>query len=427
MQCASGHEFVDLLSNLASYREKGCPVCRGKKVVTGLNDLKSQAPAIATYYHEANPLLPEEIFVHRKRRVLWCCSKSDAHVFSQSVKERVLAGEACSQCRKEKITEAAKEKMRESVERLNLYYSNLNENSFASTKIGDSYLWNCPQCNHFFENVLKNSAKKKNPCPKCSPSRKVLVRGVNDLASVRPDVSVFWHGELNRVSPEEVFSKSNAYHYWYCEEGHTYRAQVNYRTSKRWIACPVCNSTKLLTGYNDLATLHPELVNEWSSKNSLPPEKVLARSAESFYWVCEKNHQWRSPLRKDCGGRRSDCPICNASTSAPELELLQLVKELLPDYSVEHQTRQIIPPYELDIYVPALKKALEFNGSYWHSDEVVKRRTGRTASEYHSMKTSLCEATGVDLLHVGEEEWLTSRGEVEALVSSFLGKVVEEG
>lgn len=60
--------------------------------------------------------------------------------------------------------------------------------------------------------------------------------------------------------------------------------------------------------------------------------------------------------------------------------------------------RSIIPPYELDIYIPDKKVAIEFNGTYWHSDIYKDKR-------YHQNKTLECAKKGIRLIHIFEYEW----------------------
>lgn len=60
--------------------------------------------------------------------------------------------------------------------------------------------------------------------------------------------------------------------------------------------------------------------------------------------------------------------------------------------------RDIIPPYELDIYLPAVKVAIEVNGIYWHNDTVCDK-------DYHLMKSQMCEEKGIRLIHIFEHEW----------------------
>lgn len=68
------------------------------------------------------------------------------------------------------------------------------------------------------------------------------------------------------------------------------------------------------------------------------------------------------------------------------------------------ETRKIIPPYELDIYIPSKKIAIEYNGLYWHSSG--SKDTDKTQSKYHLMKTEMCEKRGIHLFHIFENEWL---------------------
>lgn len=67
-------------------------------------------------------------------------------------------------------------------------------------------------------------------------------------------------------------------------------------------------------------------------------------------------------------------------------------------YSVQDHVRDIIKNSELDIYIPQLKIAIEFNGSYWHSDN----KKGNT---YHQNKTIKCKLMGIRLIHIFEYEW----------------------
>lgn len=68
------------------------------------------------------------------------------------------------------------------------------------------------------------------------------------------------------------------------------------------------------------------------------------------------------------------------------------------------ETRKVIPPYELDVYIPEKKLAIEYNGLYWHSSG--SKETDEKWSKYHLMKTERCEEAGIQLLHIFENEWI---------------------
>jgi len=80
--------------------------------------------------------------------------------------------------------------------------------------------------------------------------------------------------------------------------------------------------------------------------------------------------------------------------------------------------RSVIPPLELDIYVPDRKLAIEFNGSYWHSEAVLDTQSAR---KKHVNKTKLCEKLGIRLIHVFEHTFLNRQDQVLNFLRSALG------
>lgn len=51
--------------------------------------------------------------------------------------------------------------------------------------------------------------------------------------------------------------------WWRGSCGHVWREKVSMRSMRVDDSCPYCKNRKLLRGFNDLATTHPELVAEW--------------------------------------------------------------------------------------------------------------------------------------------------------------------
>lgn len=103
----------------------------------------------------------------------------------------------------------------------------------------------------------------------------------------------------------------------------------------------------------------------------------------------------------------------NSSHSYEELQVLDYVKSL--GFEDAHSTRQVIKPKELDIYVESKKLAIEFDGSYWHSDA-----TG-TDSSYHLDKTIACEKQGIRLIHIFEWEWMNKQDIIKSMIRTALG------
>jgi len=74
---------------------------------------------------------------------------------------------------------------------------------------------------------------------------------------------------------------------------------------------------------------------------------------------------------------------------------------LLYNKKILTNTKSIIPPKELDIYLPDAKLAIEFDGLYWHSEG----GHHTVDKNYHLHKTELCEKQNIHLIHIFENEW----------------------
>ena len=110
------------------------------------------------------------------------------------------------------------------------------------------------------------------------------------------------------------------------------------------------------------------------------------------------------------------CPKCNpSSNSFMESKIIEFISENYSK-SIILNSKSIISPLELDIYLPDLKLAFEYNGIYWHN-EVNKD------NNYHLNKTEECEKLGIQLIHIWEDEWLYKREIIKSIILNKLGKI----
>jgi hypothetical protein len=79
--------------------------------------------------------------------------------------------------------------------------------------------------------------------------------------------------------------------------------------------------------------------------------------------------------------------------STPQLICKHIMEKLL-DVNCLYSTRKIITPYELDIYFPEFKLAIEYNGKVWHLKENVIERDKN--------KKVLCYQSGITLIVIQE-------------------------
>lgn len=110
------------------------------------------------------------------------------------------------------------------------------------------------------------------------------------------------------------------------------------------------------------------------------------------------------------------CTNCNPTLkgySSQEKELLDFIKEIYNGEIIEN-SRSIISPYEIDIYLPEVRLAIEYNGNFFHSIKNVKSKN------YHENKTKLCLEQGIQLVHIWEYIWESKK---EIVKSIFINKL----
>jgi hypothetical protein len=108
------------------------------------------------------------------------------------------------------------------------------------------------------------------------------------------------------------------------------------------------------------------------------------------------------------------CLHCNpvlSGKSNMELELLDFIKSIYNGIILTN-TKSIINK-ELDIYLPELGIAFEFNGLYWHSDKYKDKN-------YHIDKTNDCSHIGIQLIHVWEDDWIYKKEQVKSILINKL-------
>lgn len=170
---------------------------------------------------------------------------------------------------------------------------------------GKKVWWRCRN-GHRWQAVV-NSRTRGSGCPFCAG--KAVLDGSNDLATQLPEIAAQWHPARNLpLTPGQVTRGSHQSVWWQCEKGHQWRATVKSRAEGN--GCPVCAGRRLLTGFNDLRTVSPELAGEWHPERngSLTPELVLASTTRRVWWRCQRGHEWQATVKER--GRGAGCPVC---------------------------------------------------------------------------------------------------------------------
>lgn len=140
-----------------------------------------------------------------------------------------------------------------------------------------------------------------------------------------------------------------------------------------------------------------------------------------------------SSYRMRINRNREICTFCNPKErpySWIEKQFSDYIKSI---YSGEILTnnRTIINPYELDVYLPDLKLAFEFNGDFWHANPRVYKpddRVGRKMEkakdiwERDERKKQLCIKKGIKLIVIWENDWIDKEEKIKNEIIEMIKK-----
>lgn len=132
------------------------------------------------------------------------------------------------------------------------------------------------------------------------------------LLQTNPELAVQWHPTLNgELLPDMVTFGSGKVAWWLGDCGHSWNMKICTRTGQNQ-GCPYCAGKKVLSGFNDLLTTHPNIAAQWhptlNTKFSI--ESITAGSDHRVWWLGECGHEWDGAVRFRTKNEDSKCPLC---------------------------------------------------------------------------------------------------------------------
>lgn len=237
--------------------------------------------------------------------------------------------------------------------KINLYPDKVTH---GSTKTAN---WRCKNGHRFSARIDHRTIMASN-CPYCAGKRPII--GVNDLATLHPELLQEWDYEKNAQAPERYLAASNKKVGWICNDcGHHWYASIISRTAKN-TGCPACmrgqrgktKTRNALTKNGSLSARYPELAAEWDFDKNTPltPNDVHSNSRKNVFWVGKCGHKWRATIQNRVAG--NGCPICAGKTvlagfndlasKFPEISFQwhpSLNGDLLPDRITAHSGKKV--------------------------------------------------------------------------------------
>ena len=277
---------------------------------------------------------------------------------------------------------------------------------------GKKVWWKCEQ-GHEWQATI-DTRNKGTGCPYCSG--RYAIKGENDLQTINPVLSKEWNCEKNgNLRPEHVLANSGKKVWWVCDKGHEWQAKISHRNNGS--GCPFCFGRNAIKDENDLQTVNPTLAREWNyEKNGgLYPYNVLPNSNKKVWWKCAKGHEWQAAISdRNIGG---GCPFCQSErhTSFPEYVIIYYLKKYCMDAIHLYNEKG----YELDIYLPSKKIAIEYDGNIWHKKRI----------QNDLEKNLKCKNEGIKLYRIREGLPSLKDSSIDYIVDKYqkdLGEVIQK-
>lgn len=126
--------------------------------------------------------------------------------------------------------------------------------------------------------------------------------------------------------------------------------------------------------------------------------------------ICKKHGVFEQSPNNHLRGK--GCPRCSNIVSSGEKEIVSYIKSHGID--VISNSRKIIKPFELDVYIKKYDIAIEYNGVYWHTVD-------RKYELYHLDKLNSCNDKGIKLIQFWDFEWNEKKEICKSIIDTNLG------
>lgn len=231
------------------------------------------------------------------------------------------------------------------------------------------------------------------------------------LQKTHPHIAKMWNTERNNLSPLEVTAgQSKEKFWWVCPDTGTHYLRSIRDQVKAGERSPYMSGKVILPGYNDLATLRPEVIQAWSAENEKQPNEITRFSDYRAILIDENGENFE---RSAGGIYLYGTERKEKGRSLREIEILEHISSSSSKTVIENDY-SVLETQEIDILVQEARLGFEYNGLYWHSD---KRKL---SPRYHYDKWADALEAGYDLIHVWEDEFQYVKKQTLLRVSQFL-------
>lgn len=318
-----------------------------------------------------------------------------------------MRGIGCSKCGRESTGLQKRLTTQEFIEKANNVHSNKFDYSKVDYRVSTEKVEIiCPTHGSFFQQPAEHLSG--NGCRKCK--YKIHSDNLKDTTESFIIKAKEIHGERYDYSLVEYISSWDKIKI-ICDKHGVFEQMPNFHIHNK-SGCPKCKYEKL----GDIHRKSPELfIQQAEIKHDNKYDYSITnynKARDKVDIICPI-HGVFSIRAQDHTNNNRGCPACSASQSKPE----KYIENLLKEYNINFimNSRSIISPLELDFYLPDHNIAIEYDGTFYHSEV-----SGGKDRKYHLNKTQKCLELGIQLLHVFEDEFITKESVVRSKLLNLL-------
>lgn len=198
-----------------------------------------------------------------------------------------------------------------------------------------------------------------------------------------------------------------------CPEHGSFMISAN--SHRKGVQCPECgklNKAKSKKPFNQQQCLDKFNAIHGDKYDYSKVQYTIAQNHITI--ICPEHGEFKQQPYNHWNGH--GCPSCGSISEVSSHEIK--ISSMLLNMGIEYETsnRNIISPYEIDIFIPKLNIGLEIDGNYWHS-------SAHKDKNYHLFKTELAhKLNNTRIVHIFEDEWLNKPQIVKSRLKSILNK-----
>ena len=254
-------------------------------------------------YEKNGTLTPDRVTYGSHAKAWWICEKG--HSWQAIVKSRI-SGCGCPVCGMRLLVPGVNDLATIHPELVHQWHPSKNGALLPTDVMPGTrrkVWWQCEK-GHEWQAAVSSRAAGRG-CPVCTGKVVTLPANIRKLRRIG------MKRKMLPLTPQMVTPYSNRSVWWRCSLGHEYRTTVSSRTMRDG-GCPYCSGHRVLAGFNDLATLEPEIAAEWYEDLNAPltPEMVTVGAHRKVWWECSEGHVWKSVIYSRTGAQRCGCPVC---------------------------------------------------------------------------------------------------------------------